>query len=136
VFLLITRSTLLGVALALAANSSMAASLEELQGAWGASTSNCEEMFSKKGGKLSLNRDNMANMGFIVDGKRFEGPNASCNVVSTKASGATLTFALDCRTQIIFDTAIVSVRILDANRLVRFNPDFPELDSHYRRCAP
>jgi hypothetical protein len=136
VFLLITRSTLLGVALALAANSSMAASLEELQGAWGASSSNCEEMFSRKGGKLSLNRDNMANMGFIVDGKRFEGPNASCNVVSTKASGATLTFALDCRTRIMFDTAIVSVRMLDANRLVRFNPDFPELDYHYQRCNP
>jgi hypothetical protein len=124
------------LAAALSSGPAVGASLEELQGAWGASSSNCEEMFSKKGGKLSLNRENMANMGFIVDGKRFEGPNASCNVVSTKASGATLTFALNCRTQIIFDTAIVSVRILDANRLVRFNPDFPELDSHYRRCAP
>ena len=124
------------LAVALSSGPVNGASLEELQGAWGASSSNCEEMFSKKGGKLSLNRDNMANMGFIVDGKRFEGPNASCNVVSTKASGATLTFALDCRTQIIFDTAIVSVRMLDANRLVRFNPDFPELDYHYQRCNP
>jgi len=124
------------LAVALSSGPVNGASLEELQGAWGASSNNCEEMFSKKGGKLSLNRDNMANMGFIVDGKRFEGPNASCNVVSTKASGATLTFALDCRTQIIFDTAIVSVRMLDANRLVRFNPDFPELDYHYQRCNP
>jgi hypothetical protein len=83
-----------------------------------------------------VNNDNMANIGFIVDGKRFEGPNAICNVISTKASGATLTFALDCQTQIIFDTAIVSVRMLDANRLVRFNPEFPELDYHYQRCNP
>jgi hypothetical protein len=136
VFLLIIRSALLGLALLLASTPSMAASLEELQGAWAATSSSCAEMFSRKGGRLSVNRDNMANIGFIVDGKRFEGPNAVCNVISTKASGETLTFALDCRTQIIFDTAIVSVRMLDANRLVRFNPEFPELDYHYQRCNP
>jgi hypothetical protein len=93
-------------------------------------------MFSVKNGKLSLIRENLGNTGFIVNGKRFEGSNATCNVVSTKQSGETLTFALDCRTQVIFDTAVVSVRILGADRLVRFNPDFPELDSHYQRCKP
>jgi hypothetical protein len=93
-------------------------------------------MFSRKGGNLSLNRDNMANTGFIVDGKRVEGSNATCNVVSTKESGATLTFALDCQTQIIFDTAIISLRLPGPNKLVRFNPDFPELDYHYQRCDP
>jgi hypothetical protein len=38
--------------------------------------------------------------------------------------------------QVIFDTAIVSVRMLDADTLVRFNPDFPELDMRYVRCKP
>jgi hypothetical protein len=137
VFLLITHRALAGLVLGLAAtSSSAAASLEELQGAWASTDSACAEMFSRKGGKLSISGDNMANIGFIVDGKRFEGPNAVCNVISTKASGATLTFALDCRTRIIFDTAIVSVRMLDANRLVRFNPEFPELDYHFQRCNP
>jgi hypothetical protein len=135
VLLFIMRHSLLGLLLGLAANSSMAASLEDLQGAWGSSSSSCDEMFSSKGGKLSLIR-NLGNTGFFVNGKRFEGSNATCNVVSTKTSGETLTFALDCRSQIIFDTAVVSVRMIDANRLVRFNPDFPELDSQYQRCRP
>jgi hypothetical protein len=137
VSLLINAARCAGLALALAASSgALAASLEDLQGAWGSSGSPCNEMFSVKNGKLTLIRENLGNTGFIVNGKRFEGSNATCNVVSTKQSGETLTFALDCRTQVIFDTAVVSVRILGADRLVRFNPDFPELDSHYQRCKP
>ena len=133
---LLIRSAVLAFVLTLAGNSAMAASLEELQGAWGASGSPCNELFSVKNGKMSLIRENLANSGFIVNGKRIEGSNATCNVKSTKQSGETLTFALDCETRVIFDTAVVSVRMVDPNRLVRFNPEFPELDMQFQRCNP
>jgi hypothetical protein len=131
---LIARGTAFAIALTVCAGAATAASLEEIQGAWGTTGYPCNELFSVKNGKMSLIRENLSNTGFIVNGKRFEGSNATCNVTSTKQSGQTLTFALDCETRIIFDTAVVSVRIVDADTLVRFNPEFPELDTHYKRC--
>ena len=59
---------------------------------------------------------------------------SACDLIAQ--SGETLTFALDCETRVIFDTAVVSVRMVNSNRLVRFNPEFPELDMHYERCKP
>jgi hypothetical protein len=38
--------------------------------------------------------------------------------------------------QVIFDTVIVSVRMLDPDTLVRFHPEFPGLDMQYLRCKP
>jgi hypothetical protein len=113
-----------------------AGALDQLQGAWGASGTPCDQAFSVKNGKMSVRHDVLGSSGFIVNGKRFEGPNAACNLISLQQKGDAMTVALDCRMQVIFDTAIISVRMLDADTLVRFHPDFPDLDMQYLRCKP
>jgi hypothetical protein len=113
-----------------------AGALDALQGNWGASGTPCDQVFSVKDGKLSLRRDVFGASGFIVNGKRFEGPNADCSLISLRRKSDAMTIALDCRMQVIFDTVIVSVRMLDPDTLVRFHPEFPGLDMQYLRCKP
>ena len=72
--------------------------------------------------------------GFIVTGKHVRGMNASCDVISSKQKADVLTVLLGCETEIIFETMSVSVRFKPDGDLVRFDPDFPEVETSYHRC--
>lgn len=45
-----------------------------------------------------------------------------------------LTVLLGCETGILFETMSVSVRFKPDGDLVRFDPDFPEVETSYHRC--
>jgi hypothetical protein len=113
----------------------LAASLEQIQGAWGVNDVPCDEIFATKDGKATLATSfGQSAGGFIVNGRQVQAPNATCRMLSSKEKGDLFTFVLDCKEQIIFDTTQISVRLIDANTLVRTHADFPELDTQYRRC--
>ncbi|CAN7147201.1 hypothetical protein LJR009_000023 [Bosea sp. LjRoot9] len=112
------------------------ASPERLQGAWATSAASCDQVFTKRNGRLVFNRqfgDSWS--GFIVSGKHVRGARATCDLISSKHKGDILTFLLGCESEIMFDTMTISVRFNGDDSLVRFDPEFPEVETPYDRCA-
>ncbi|HEV7325160.1 MAG TPA: hypothetical protein VGN91_08835 [Bosea sp. (in: a-proteobacteria)] len=114
---------------------SSAEAIERLQGAWATSAASCDQVFSKRNGRLVLSKRSAEGWsGFIVSGKHVRGMNASCDVISSKQKGDVLTVLLGCETEIIFETMSVSLRFKPDGDLVRFDPEFPEVETSYHRC--
>jgi len=109
---------------------------ERLQGAWVVDGASCSEVFAQRGGRLELKRNAPQGWSaFIVNGKHVRGARATCDLVSSKRKGEVESFLLGCRSQIIFDSMSVSVRFLTDDKFVRFDPEFPEIETTYNRCA-
>lgn len=109
--------------------------VDRLDGAWATGVSACEDAFVKRNGKLAMKSGALEGMsGFIVNGKHFQGPRASCNVISSKQKGDITTLLLRCKSAIIFDTMSVSIRFESNDSFVRLDPDFPEIQMRYMRC--
>lgn len=105
-----------------------------LEGAWTTRAASCDEVFVKRKGKLALKRTSEGWSAFIVSGNRINGANATCRVQSSKQKGDVTTFLLSCADQIMFDTMTVSLRFKDDGTFVRFDPEFPEVETSYHRC--
>lgn len=120
--------------LALPLLSSAAQAIDRLEGAWATSAASCDEAFVKRKGKLALKRSAEGWSAFIVRGNRIDGANATCRVVSAKQNGDVTTALLSCADKIIFDTMKVSLRFKDDGTFVRFDPEFPEVETSYHRC--
>lgn len=112
-----------------------AEAVERLQGAWATSAASCDQVFSKRNGRLVFNKRSVEGWsGFIATGKHVRGAHASCDVISSKQKGDVLTVLLGCETDILFETMSVSVRFKPDGDLIRFDPDFPEVETSYHRC--
>lgn len=126
---------LLAGATAATTGPSALASQERLQGAWATSAATCDQVFAKRSGRLVFNRKSAEGWsGFIATGKHIRSPNASCDVISSKQKGDALTFLLGCENEIIFENVSVSIRFKPDGSLVRFDPEFPEVETNYHRC--
>lgn len=125
-------AALLAAAATIAGHSSQA--VERLQGAWATSAARCDQVFAKRNGRLVFKNSADGWSGFIATGKQVRGTQASCEAVSSKQKGDVLTVLLSCQTKIIFETMSVSVRLMPDGGLVRFDPDFPEVETSYNRC--
>ncbi len=87
------------------------------------------------GGTASSRSSATPRVGFIVRGNRVRGTNATCSLVSSKKKGDVLTALLNCADKMIFETVSMSVRFESDARLVRFDPEFPEVQTAYKRCS-
>lgn len=115
--------------------SAASASPDRLQGAWVSDAAQCDQVFVKRQGRLAFRKQKGdVWSGFIVNGKHIRGVRSTCDLVSSKPKGDALTFLLNCADAIAFDTMSVSVRFKDDNTLVRFDPEFPEVETRYNRC--
>jgi hypothetical protein len=135
---LLTRRLLFAVSLfvtVVAANGALASTLDRLQGAWGGVGIPCDAVFTKKGNETVFAlRDGERSAGFIVNGKNIDGAQATCKLLSSKEEAAAFKFVLACRQEIMFGNMVVILRFVDEDNLVRFDPDFPDLQSAYHRC--
>ena len=105
-----------------------------LDGAWATTAATCEEVFTKRNGALTLKRTKEGWSAFIIRGNRLNGANATCSVKSSKQKGDVTTLLLECADRIMFDTITVSVRFKEDGTFVRFDPEFPEVETSYHRC--
>lgn len=119
---------------ALPLSSGPAHAADRLDGAWTTSAASCDKVFVKRKGKLALKRTLDGWSAFIIQGDRIDGANATCRVKSSRQKGNVTTLLLDCADKIIFDTMTVSIRLKDDGTFVRFDPDFPEVETSYHRC--
>ena len=120
--------------LALPLLSGAAQAADRLDGAWTTTAASCDEVFVKRKGNLALKRTSEGWSAFIVNGNRINGANATCSVKSTKQKGDVTTFLFSCADKIMFDTMTVSIRFKDDGTFVRFDPEFPEVETSYHRC--
>ncbi len=124
----------LSVAL-LAMSQAAGAAADRLQGAWVTDATTCDTVFSKRNGQFTLKRDAEGWSGFIVNGKRIRGTNATCSLVSSKQKDEVTTVLLSCADKIIFQSVSISIRFENDDRIVRFDPEFPEVQTIYKRCS-
>jgi hypothetical protein len=115
--------------------SAHAEGLDDVQGAWAIQGMECSDVFVTENGRMSLRKrqDDMV-PGFIVDGKSIRGGAAECRIASYKPRSDGMSLLLSCETQISFDTLKVTLKIPDADTLIRADDDFPEVTATFNRC--
>ncbi|RDI57178.1 hypothetical protein [Microvirga subterranea] len=128
---------LLATALLFAATGgpAQAAAISELQGAWIINSAECSAAFTKRGGRFAFkpNRRN-ADTSFIISGNRIQGARASCTLGSEKPTSDGFRAILDCSSQMMVGALPVTFRVPNPNTIVKFDPDFPELETTFTRC--
>lgn len=108
---------------------------DRLQGAWVMDGVSCSDVFSQRGSRVAFKQNSPEGWSaFIVAGKHVRSLRASCDRLSSKQKGDVESFLLGCRSQIMFGSMSVSVRFLTDDKFVRFDPEFPEVETTYHRC--
>ena len=112
-----------------------ATTISELQGAWIINSAECSEAFTKRNGRFAFkpNQRN-ADTSFIINGKRILGARATCTLASEKPTSDGFRAVLDCSTRMMVGALPISFRVPNANTIVKFDPDFPELETTFTRC--
>ena len=112
-----------------------AASLSELQGAWVINSAECSAVFTKRGGRFAF-RPGRANAdtSFIISGNRIQGARASCTLGSEKQTSDGFRAVLDCSSRMMVGALPVSFRVPNPDTIVKFDPDFPEIETTFVRC--
>ncbi len=113
----------------------LAATLDELQGAWTMEGTECDQTFRKTGNSVEfVDKGGSVTTGIIIAGNKISGPNATCTAQRTRNDGDRMTALLSCSDTILFDTIPVSFRVIDEDHFERFDPNFPDFAFGYQRC--
>ncbi|MBZ6074710.1 hypothetical protein [Microvirga puerhi] len=112
-----------------------AATISELQGAWVINSATCSGAFAKKNGRIAFRPNpRFIDTSFIIDGKRIQGARATCTLGSEKQTPEGLKVILNCASRMMVGPLPVTLRVPDPNTIVKFDPDFPELETTFTRC--
>ena len=115
----------------------VAAEARDLRGAWVTDKSTCKKVFTGERTKLGFAKDaDVHGSGFIYEGNRLRGKNASCVIKTVKQDDDVLHLVTLCTNDVTFGTVQFSLRIHDDNQITRFFPGVSELDTKYYRCSP
>lgn len=108
----------------------------DLTGVWATDAAVCNKVFTKSGDKVSFAKDaDLHGNGFIIEGKQIRGPAATCRIKATKEEGAMVHMIAACATDIMLSDVQLSVKIIDADTIVRLFPGMPDIQSNYHRCS-
>jgi hypothetical protein len=109
----------------------------EFDGAWVTDAAKCTKVFVKKSNRISMTKQaDLFGGGFVVEGGRIRGPLASCKIDSRKEDGDMLHLIASCSTAIsVLSSMQLDIKIKDANNIIRFFPNFSEIETPYMRCV-
>lgn len=112
------------------------ASLSELQGAWVINSVQCSDVFTKRSGRLAFRPGQRnADTSFIISGSRIQGARAACTLASEKRTADGLRAILACSSRMMVGALPVTFRVPDPNTIVKFDPDFPDIETTFTRCS-
>ena len=108
----------------------------DIMGAWATDVRACDKIFQKKGNVLTLNnRSDTHGGGFVIDGTNIRGKTANCKIKNRREDGDTVYLIASCATDIMLSDVELALRIIDKDRVTRFFPGMPGLESpDYYRC--
>lgn len=113
-----------------------AAEIPQLQGAWITQSGECSDVFTRRNGRLAFRpKHGFVDTSFIVSGNRIQGARASCTFGSEKRTADGLRVVLNCASRIATGPLVLTVRIPDRDTIIKFDPDFPELETTFKRCG-
>jgi hypothetical protein len=113
-----------------------AARAADITGAWATDVGVCDKIFQKKGNVLTLaNRSDTLGGGFVIDGTTIRGKTANCKIKKQREEGDAVYLIAACATDIMLSDVEMALRIVDKDRVARFFPGLPELETpYYYRC--
>jgi hypothetical protein len=108
----------------------------DISGAWATDVRVCDKIFQKKGNVLTLtSRSDTLGGGFIIDGNEIRGKTANCKIKNKREDGDAVYLIAACATDIMLSDVEMALRIIDKDRVSRFFPGLPELETpYYYRC--
>jgi hypothetical protein len=135
IFQILVPALLGCVLLGVAGGEARAAEISQLQGAWTIRSGECSDVFTRRNGRLAFRpKHRFADNSFIISGNRIQGARANCTLSSEKPTSDGFRAVLNCASRIMVGALPVSFRVPDVNTIIKFDPDFPELETTYRRC--
>lgn len=124
-----------GGVLSLAMCCGASANAAGVQGLWASEGSICDKIFERKGGSASFTKNSDSfGSGLIIEGDRLIGKMGRCVVRNTKREGNLYHLFAACSTDISQENLQVSLRLVNADKIVRVFPDIPEMETEYVRC--
>ena len=108
----------------------------DITGAWATDVRACDKIFQKKGNVLTLtNRSDTLGGGFVIDGTEIRGKTATCKIKNRREDGDVVYLIASCATDIMLSDVEMALRIVDKDRVSRFFPGMPEVETpYYYRC--
>jgi hypothetical protein len=131
-----TLATFLVVILTVLAGGAPPVRAADITGAWATDVRACDKIFQEKGNILTLsNRSDTYGSGFVIDGANIRGKTANCNIKNRREDGDSVYLIASCATDIMLSDVELALKIIDKDRVTRFFPGMPELESPaYYRC--
>lgn len=107
----------------------------EMNGSWATASSTCGQVFSRKDGAISFQRDSdQCGGGFIVDGDKIRGQMQTCTITRRTEEGNVIHLLARCADDIMLSNVELSAKIVDENTIARIFPGMPEFTLSYSRC--
>ena len=108
----------------------------DITGAWATDVRVCDKIFQKKGNALTLtSRSDTLGGGFIIDGNEIRGKTANCKIKNRREDGDFVYLIAACATDIMLSDVEIALKIIDKDRVARFFPGLPEVETpYYYRC--
>ena len=107
----------------------------DLNGAWATDAENCAKVFERKGAQVSFaDMSDVYGGGFIVEGDQIIGKFARCRIKAKKDDGTTINLVAACASDIMLSSVQFSLKVVDANALIRLFPGMDGLELRYARC--
>jgi hypothetical protein len=107
----------------------------DLNGSWASDAGLCDKIFTRQGGKVAFRPNaDVYGSGFVVDGDRIRGRTANCRIKAQKEVGDLIHLLAACSTDIMLSSVQFTLKVKDANAIVRQLPGMSEMEMPYARC--
>lgn len=124
-------AAVLGSILALSAQ----ASAFELNGAWAGDADNCTKVFRRNGSQVVFSdNSDVYGSGFIVEGDQMVGKSGRCRIKARKDDGTQINLIAACSSDIMFENMQFSLKVVDANTVMRLFPGMDGMEIKFTRC--
>lgn len=113
-----------------------AASAQDVTGAWASDGAACDKLFTKSGTRVAFRKESeLFGSGFVIDGNRIRGKAITCEIKSRKTDGDVIHMLASCASDIMLSSVQLSVKLPDANTLIRVFPGMSGMELVYKRCT-
>jgi hypothetical protein len=132
------RILIFALAVATSAGLSGPASAVDLSGAWATHADECSSIFIRKGRSKQIGftlASGQHGGGFVVEADRLRGKGATCKIKSRKEDGQTVNFIAACATDIMLSDVQFSLKLIEADKLLRTFPGIEGVEINYYRCT-
>jgi hypothetical protein len=107
----------------------------DLNGAWASDVANCSKVFAGKGNQLAFTANSdVYGSGFIVESGHIVGKSGRCRIKSLKDDGTRINLLAACASDIMFQDIQFSLKVVDANTVIRLFPGMDDIQMPFARC--